>query len=59
MFDIGDKILYPMHGAGVIEKIEEYDKRLCEAVDGFGDDSKSFIDYVFLLVFYYLFLLLR
>ena len=23
MFDIGDKILYPMHGAGVIEKIEE------------------------------------
>ena len=25
MFDIGDKILYPMHGAGVIEKIEETD----------------------------------
>ncbi|MBQ4576156.1 MAG: CarD family transcriptional regulator [Firmicutes bacterium] len=23
MFNIGDKILYPMHGAGVIEKIEE------------------------------------
>ena len=23
MFDVGDKILYPMHGAGVIEKIEE------------------------------------
>lgn len=23
MFKIGDKILYPMHGAGVIEKIEE------------------------------------
>lgn len=23
MFEIGDKILYPMHGAGVIERIEE------------------------------------
>lgn len=23
MFDIGDKIVYPMHGAGVIESIEE------------------------------------
>ncbi|MEG0829257.1 MAG: CarD family transcriptional regulator [Anaerovoracaceae bacterium] len=23
MYDIGDKIVYPMHGAGVIEKIEE------------------------------------
>ncbi|MGI6751456.1 MAG: CarD family transcriptional regulator [Anaerovoracaceae bacterium] len=23
MFDIGDKIVYPMHGAGIIEKIEE------------------------------------
>lgn len=23
MFDIGDRIVYPMHGAGVIEKIEE------------------------------------
>ena len=23
MFNIGDKIFYPMHGAGVIEKIEE------------------------------------
>lgn len=23
MFEIGDRILYPMHGAGVIEKIEE------------------------------------
>ena len=23
MFNIGDKIVYPMHGAGVIESIEE------------------------------------
>ena len=23
MFKVGDKIVYPMHGAGVIEKIEE------------------------------------
>jgi len=23
MFDIGDKVVYPMHGAGIIEKIEE------------------------------------
>ncbi len=23
MFDIGDKVVYPMHGAGVIEEIEE------------------------------------
>lgn len=23
MFDIGDKVVYPMHGAGVIESIEE------------------------------------
>ena len=23
MFDIGDKIVYPMHGAGIIESIEE------------------------------------
>ena len=23
MFSVGDKVLYPMHGAGVIEKIEE------------------------------------
>ncbi|MPM10554.1 RNA polymerase-binding transcription factor CarD [bioreactor metagenome] len=23
MFDVGDKVLYPMHGAGVIESIEE------------------------------------
>ena len=23
MFNVGDKIVYPMHGAGVIEKIEE------------------------------------
>lgn len=23
MFDIGDKIVYPMHGAGIIEEIEE------------------------------------
>ncbi len=23
MFEIGDKILYPMHGAGIIERIEE------------------------------------
>ena len=23
MFEVGDKVLYPMHGAGVIEKIEE------------------------------------
>ncbi len=23
MFEVGDRILYPMHGAGVIEKIEE------------------------------------
>ena len=23
MFSIGDKIVYPMHGAGIIEKIEE------------------------------------
>ena len=23
MYDIGDKIVYPMHGAGVIESIEE------------------------------------
>lgn len=30
----------------VIEKIAEYDKKLCEAVDEFGEDSKSFIDYV-------------
>lgn len=25
MFTIGDKILYPMHGAGVIQKVEERD----------------------------------
>lgn len=30
----------------VIEKIAEYDKKLCEAVDKFGGDSKSFIDYM-------------
>lgn len=30
----------------VIDKISEYDKKLCEAVDGFGNDSKNFIDYV-------------
>jgi hypothetical protein len=30
----------------VIEKIAEYDKKLCETVDGFGNDSKNFIDYV-------------
>ncbi|NLJ66680.1 MAG: CarD family transcriptional regulator, partial [Clostridiales bacterium] len=23
MFDIGDKVVYPMHGAGIIEGIEE------------------------------------
>ena len=23
MFNIGDKVVYPMHGAGVIESIEE------------------------------------
>jgi len=23
MYDVGDKIVYPMHGAGIIEKIEE------------------------------------
>ena len=23
MFSVGDKVLYPMHGAGVIERIEE------------------------------------
>ena len=23
MFDVGDKIVYPMHGAGIIESIEE------------------------------------
>jgi CarD family transcriptional regulator len=23
MFNVGDKIVYPMHGAGVIESIEE------------------------------------
>ena len=23
MFSIGDKVLYPMHGAGVIERIED------------------------------------
>ena len=23
MFAIGDKVVYPMHGAGIIEKIEE------------------------------------
>jgi len=25
MFNIGDKIVYPMHGAGTIESIEEKD----------------------------------
>ncbi len=25
MFNIGDKVVYPMHGAGIIEKIEEKD----------------------------------
>ncbi|MCG8689251.1 MAG: CarD family transcriptional regulator, partial [Desulfobacterales bacterium] len=25
MFNIGDKVVYPMHGAGVIEEIEEKD----------------------------------
>ncbi len=23
MFNVGDKVVYPMHGAGVIESIEE------------------------------------
>ena len=23
MFEVGDKVVYPMHGAGVIEKIEK------------------------------------
>ena len=23
MFNIGDKVVYPMHGAGIIESIEE------------------------------------
>ena len=23
MYDIGDKVVYPMHGAGIIEKIED------------------------------------
>ena len=23
MFSVGDKIVYPMHGAGIIEKIEK------------------------------------
>ena len=23
MFTVGDKIVYPMHGAGIIEKVEE------------------------------------
>ena len=27
MFKIGDKVVYPMHGAGVIEKIEEKEKK--------------------------------
>ena len=30
----------------VIDKISEYNKKLCEAVDGFDEDSKNFIDYV-------------
>ena len=25
MFNVGDKIVYPMHGAGVIDAIEEKD----------------------------------
>ena len=25
MFNVGDKIVYPMHGAGVIDSIEEKD----------------------------------
>lgn len=23
MYDIGDKVVYPMHGAGIIEEIED------------------------------------
>ena len=23
MFEVGDKVVYPMHGAGIIESIEE------------------------------------
>lgn len=30
----------------VVETIEKYDKQLCEAVDGFGENPKNFIDYV-------------
>jgi len=27
MFNIGDKVVYPMHGAGIIESIEEKSKK--------------------------------
>lgn len=30
----------------VTEKIAEYDRKLCEAVDNFGEDPKNFIDYM-------------
>ena len=36
MYAIGDKILYPMHGAGVIEGIEE--KEEFEYLQGLGVD---------------------
>ena len=45
MFNVGDKIVYPMHGAGTIDAIEEKDilgeKQNAWRSKGYGSNIKS------------------
>ena len=58
MFNVGDKIVYPMHGAGVIDAIEEKDilgekqsyyilKSFCQWSNRFGKKNK-FSEYIYI-----------
>ena len=44
MFSVGDKIVYPMHGAGIVQAIEQHELA-GEAVDYLGNASYRYACY--------------